>query len=102
KYPSDQAKMMAKLRVRLNSIRLLSAVDHKWVFLFKGLDQKGLLLRITHVFSELQLNILKAQVNTWGESVEDVFVIEQRPDLSLEALQETLRKELIDNFWQWQ
>lgn len=102
KYPADPVKTMAKLRVRLNSIRLLSAIENKWVFLFKGLDQKGLLLRITQVFSDLQLNILKAQVNTWGESVEDVFVIERRPDLSLETVQETLRKELVDNFWQWQ
>lgn len=89
----------APLSIRFESIKCLSAIEGKWVFLFKGLDQKGLLLKVTQIFSSLKLNILKAQVSTWGDSVEDVFVVEQNADLSLDEVLEHLKRELIDNYW---
>ncbi|MCO5114438.1 MAG: ACT domain-containing protein [Bdellovibrionaceae bacterium] len=89
----------SEIKVSFESIKCLSDVDNKWVFLFKGRDQKGLLLRVTQVFAKMNLNILKAQVSTWGESVEDVFVVEQRQDLSLEEALESLRQELMNNYW---
>lgn len=87
------------VQIRFEDIKCLSDVDSKWVFLFKGLDQKGLLLKVAQVFSQMQLNILKAQVSTWGLSVEDVFVVEQRPDLDIKEVLDFLRREFVDNYW---
>lgn len=99
KVLQQQNLKTAELKVLFENIKCLSDADRKWVFLFKGRDQKGLLLRVAQVFAQLDLNILKAQVSTWGESVEDVFVVEQRSDLSLEDVLEGLRRELMNNYW---
>ena len=43
-----------------------------------ALDKPGLLAQVSHIFSELNLNLLNAKITTVGEKAEDFFILTNR------------------------
>lgn len=83
------------LKATIDKVIFLTENKDKLSFLFKGQDQNGVLLYISKIFETLGVNILKAQINTWGHRIEDLFVVKKEshnPDELLEKLKESLKK----------
>lgn len=81
------------LKATLDKVIFLTENKDKFSFLFKGNDQNGVLLFISKIFESLKVNILKAQINTWGDRIEDLFVVKKEGHSSDELL-ESLNKSL--------
>lgn len=89
KYSSEK-----KLMAQIDKVLFLTENEGKLSFLFKGRDQNGVLLYISKIFESLGVDILKAQINTWGYRIEDLFVVKKGshiPEKLLNDLQESLK-----------
>ncbi len=64
-----------QFKVSIEKVLFLTENKGKLSFVFKGQDQKGVLLFISKIFGALGVSIQKAQVNTWGSRIEDVFTV---------------------------
>jgi [protein-PII] uridylyltransferase len=63
-----------------------------------ALDTPGLLAQFANVFQECELHIHSAKITTFGEKVEDVFIVSNNEDKALtEQEQEILTAKLCDN-----
>lgn len=84
---------VAKPEIQFLDVQLVSQGKDEWVVSFKGVDQKGLLLRAVLELKELGCDIRSARVHTWGRQIEDLFHV--RPLLmGPESFVEQLRKNL--------
>ena len=64
-----------------------------------ALDKPGLLVQVSHIFSELNLNLLNAKITTVGEKAEDFFILTNQLGQALareerEILKQVLVKEI--------
>ena len=64
-----------------------------------ALDKPGLLAQVSHIFSELNLNLLNAKITTVGEKAEDFFILTNQLGQALareerEILKQVLVKEI--------
>ncbi len=95
KILNEQPKIKAKmLMAQVDKVVYLTQNKDKLSFLFKGQDQNGVLLYISKIFESLGVNIQKAQINTWGQRLEDLFVVKKEnhdPQVLLENLQKSLK-----------
>ena len=63
-----------------------------------ALDKPGLLAQVSHIFSELNLNLLNAKITTVGEKAEDFFILTNQFGQALDSQQrEILRNVLYRN-----
>ncbi len=65
------------LFAKIDRVIFLTENQGKLSFVFKGQDQNGVLLFISKIFETLGVNIQKAQINTWGQRIEDLFVVKK-------------------------
>lgn len=82
------------LMAQVEKVIFLTENKDKLSFLFKGQDQNGVLLYISKIFESLGVNIHKAQINTWGQRLEDLFVVKKEghdPEILLEQLNKSLK-----------
>ncbi len=61
--------------VQFMEVELVSATQAEWIYSFKGLDQKGLLLRAATTLKDLGCDISSARVHTWGRQIQDLIHI---------------------------
>jgi [protein-PII] uridylyltransferase len=69
------------LMAKIDKVIYLTENENKLSFVFKGQDQNGVLLYISKIFESLGVNIHKAQINTWGNRIEDLFVVKKEGHL---------------------
>jgi [protein-PII] uridylyltransferase len=62
--------------VQWESVEIVQIQEQSWTLLFRGMDQRGLLWNAASNLFEAGLGIKSAQVQTWGEKAEDLFVVE--------------------------
>lgn len=72
---SLRAVEVAKPDIQFLDVQLISQGRDEWVVSFKGVDQKGLLLRAVQELKDLGCDIQSARVHTWGRQIEDLFHI---------------------------
>lgn len=80
-------------QVRFDSIEVVSQDDEKWIFSFRGKDQKGLLLAAANKLFDLGLSIHWAQVHTWGRQIDDIFCVGKGDDIG--RILQTLRQYFV-------
>jgi [protein-PII] uridylyltransferase len=103
KDPAQLLKMLRILqssgvqapKVQFMSIDLVSKSQEEWVFSFRGIDQKGLLLAAALKLKMLGAQIKSARVHTWGKQIEDLFQIEPPADQNSELFLKNLREGLM-------
>ena len=61
--------------VKWESVQIVQKNEKTWTLLFKGMDQRGLLWNAAQKIFEAGLQIESAQVQTWGQKAEDLFVV---------------------------
>lgn len=61
--------------VKFEKIKLISKSENEWILSFKGSNQRGLLARACQALSQLNCNIKSARVHTWGQGVDDIFIV---------------------------
>ena len=61
--------------VKWESVQIVQKNEKTWTLLFKGLDQRGLLWNAAQKIFEMGLQVESAQVQTWGQKAEDLFVV---------------------------
>lgn len=61
--------------VKWKSVEWMSVNDEAWTLLFRGLDQRGLLMATAERLHGMGAQIRSARVQTWGEQVEDIIEI---------------------------
>lgn len=71
--------------------------SEEWIIVFKGKDQKGMLLQAAQSLMDLGLNIKWAKVHTWGRNVDDIFGIYPQQKVDKSAILLKLRSRLIKN-----
>lgn len=85
-----QVPTTAAPEVKWKSVEWLSVNDSAWTLLFRGRDQRGMLMATAERLHGLGAQIRSARVQTWGEQVEDVIEIapiaQTRPDDWLKKL----------------
>ncbi len=81
------------LVAQIDRVIFLTENNDKLSFVFKGRDQSGVLLYICKIFESLEVDILKAQINTWGQRIEDLFVV-KKGEYSAEILLDLLNQRL--------
>jgi [protein-PII] uridylyltransferase len=64
------------------SVRWLSINEKSWTLLFRGRDQRGLLLATVNRLFQHGAQIRSARAQTWGQRVEDIIEIEPLADQS--------------------
>lgn len=67
----------------------------EWILIFKGRDQRGMLIQAAHAVLDLGLNIKWAKVHTWGRNVDDIFGIFPDEKLKINEFLPQLRDRLI-------
>lgn len=58
-----------------DQIEWVSIDDDEWVLSFRGKDQSGFLSSATARLAQEGLNIKSARVHTWGQQVNDIFIV---------------------------
>lgn len=80
-------------KVIYDQIEWVAVDDSEWVLSFKGKDQTGFLSTATRALAAKGLNIKSARVHTWGQQVNDIFILRppsQNPDVLLEQIKNEL------------
>ncbi len=73
----EQSVTLPELKnwAKLSDVSLISESKNEWVFSFRGMDKKGVLIAAAHALHDLGLQIKWAKIHTWGRQVDDVFGI---------------------------
>ncbi len=103
--PELQFKLIKK-PVKFNSFHhktkvsfLESSRSNQTEFELRTLDREGLLAHISHIFNELNLQLLNAKITTIGEQVEDFFVVSTSDNHALSEEQKMcLNQRILDEF----
>ena len=99
KTPAQLKKILGELQfndpigsseIKFQQIELIGESEAEWIISFRGLDQKGFLLRAATLLYEKKLSINWAKVNTWGRQVDDVFGVIKTSNWSREELVQQL------------
>lgn len=81
--------------VRFLNVELVSESNTEWVFSFRGLDKKGVLLAAADAVHGLGLQIHWAKIHTWGRQIEDIFAVAPMSNTSAKAVLESLKQRLL-------
>lgn len=97
--PSFKIKPLAKRFEQFKSPSQISIVETKTrrstLLEIVTLDFPGLLARIANVFQQAQLQIHSAKITTFGEKVEDVFIVSNNENIALSENEQQQLSELL-------
>lgn len=83
-------------KVQFLDVALVSESSSEWVFSFRGLDKKGVLLAAAAALHSLGLQIRWAKIHTWGRQIEDIFAISPAQNLEASQWTQELKKRLTE------
>lgn len=66
-------------KLNWKNIEWLTVTEQSWTLLFRGRDQRGMLMATTEKLGALGAQIKSARAQTWGEQVEDIIEIDPIP-----------------------
>ncbi len=72
-------KNMKTPDVRFLDVALVSESGSEWVYSFRGLDKKGVLLAAAEALHSSGMQIHWAKIHTWGRQIEDIFAVSPLP-----------------------
>lgn len=81
--------------VKFLDVALVSEARAEWVFSFRGLDKKGVLLAAAETLHASGMQIRWAKIHTWGRQIEDIFAIAPVPEATAMDVLKKLKDRLM-------